>query len=112
LGELDRARRLPEDVLAGRRRVLGHDHPDTLRAQNNLAGILRAVGELDRARQLQEDVLAENAGAPCSCCRRPEPDAMTPWVGLRPDLGAPLGTPGGVGDETPDPAPGCFVTTC
>jgi hypothetical protein len=42
VGELDRARQLQEDVLAGFRRLLGDDHPDTLRAPeqpgSNLAG--------------------------------------------------------------------------
>jgi hypothetical protein len=54
LGELDRARQLQEDVLAGFRRVLGDDRPTTLMAQGNLAATLR-VG---LGRRLQEDVLA------------------------------------------------------
>src|SRR5262249_2687835 len=36
-GAYQRARQLDEDVLARSRRVLGEDHPDTLRCVNNLA---------------------------------------------------------------------------
>ena len=36
---------MDEDTLARRRRVLGEDHPDTLRSANNLAADLRALGE-------------------------------------------------------------------
>ena len=39
-----------EDTLARQRRVLGHDHPDTLRPANNLG----ALGEHEQARQLEE----------------------------------------------------------
>jgi Tetratricopeptide repeat len=46
---INRARELEEDVLVRSRRVLGDDHPDTLRAQGNLAATLRSLGELDRA---------------------------------------------------------------
>jgi predicted RNA binding protein with dsRBD fold (UPF0201 family) len=49
---------LQEQVLAGRREVLGERHPDTLRAMGNLAETLRGQGELDAARELQEQVLA------------------------------------------------------
>jgi hypothetical protein len=43
LGEYQQARALDEDTLARRRRVLGHDHPDTLISANNLAADLRAL---------------------------------------------------------------------
>ena len=47
-----------EDTLARRRRVLGEDHPDTLKSANNLASDLRALGEHQAARELDEDTLA------------------------------------------------------
>jgi len=43
---------LDEQALAGRRRVLGEDHPDTLTSMNNLAETRRALGDLDGARQM------------------------------------------------------------
>jgi len=46
LGDLDGARELHEQVLAGRRRVLGDHHPDTLMSRNNLAAVRRELGEL------------------------------------------------------------------
>ena len=58
LGEHEQARALDEDTLARRRRVLGEDHPDTLRSANNLAIDLRALGEHEQARALDEDTLA------------------------------------------------------
>ena len=45
LGEYQAARELDEDTLARSRRVLGEDHPDTLRSANNLAADLRELGE-------------------------------------------------------------------
>ena len=46
-----------EDTLIRQRRVLGHDHPDTLRVAHNLAAGLSALGEHQQARQLDEDTL-------------------------------------------------------
>jgi hypothetical protein len=46
-----------EDSLAHQRRVLGYDHPDTLRVAHNLAAGLSAMGEHQQARQLDEDTL-------------------------------------------------------
>ncbi|MDT7597746.1 MAG: hypothetical protein QOJ06_3292 [Pseudonocardiales bacterium] len=46
-----------EDTLTRQRRVLGHDHPDTLRVAHNLAAGLSAIGEHQQARQLDEDTL-------------------------------------------------------
>ena len=54
LGEVVAARELDEKVLAGRRRVLGEEHPDTLQSMNNYARDLRALGELVAARKLDE----------------------------------------------------------
>jgi len=47
LGEVEAARDLHQDTLDRRRRVLGHDHPDTLASAGNLAIDLRALGETD-----------------------------------------------------------------
>jgi hypothetical protein len=44
LGDIDGARELFEQALAGRQRVLGDDHPDTLASMNNLAAVRRDLG--------------------------------------------------------------------
>ena len=44
-GRYAEARELDEDTLARCRRVLGEDHPDTLRSANNLAIDLTNLGE-------------------------------------------------------------------
>jgi hypothetical protein len=49
---------LDEQALAGRRRTLGEDHPDTLTSMNNLAETRRALGDLDGARQRNQQILA------------------------------------------------------
>ncbi len=49
LGDVQAARDLDHDTLDRRRRVLGHDHPDTLNSAANLATDLRALGETDEA---------------------------------------------------------------
>jgi tetratricopeptide (TPR) repeat protein len=49
-----------EQVLAGRRRVLGEDHPDTLMSWHNLAYAYRSVGRVDEAITGHEKVLAHN----------------------------------------------------
>jgi Tetratricopeptide repeat len=46
LGDSHGARELEEQALAGYRRVLGDDHPSTLRAMDNLAAVRRELGEL------------------------------------------------------------------
>ena len=51
------ARDLDHDTLARRRRILGHDHPDTLHSADNLAIDLRALGEVQAARDLDHDTL-------------------------------------------------------
>ena len=56
-GDLADTRRLHEQVLEVRRRVLGEEHPDTIRSMNNLAVILRAQGNLARAHKIYEQVL-------------------------------------------------------
>ena len=45
LGEVQAARDLDQDTLDRRRRLLGDDHPDTLRSASNLAADLHALGE-------------------------------------------------------------------
>jgi hypothetical protein len=45
LGDLDGARMLLEQALAGRRRVLGDDHPATLTSMNNLAAVKQQLEE-------------------------------------------------------------------
>ena len=57
-GDYRSARSLWERVMTSRRRLLGTDHPATLRAAGNLAATLYALGELPAARTLQEERLA------------------------------------------------------
>src|SRR3712207_6054188 len=55
LGEHEQARKLDEDTLARRRRVLGDDHPDTLESADNFAVDLHELhepGEHEQARKL------------------------------------------------------------
>ncbi len=49
LGQLDDALPLQEGALATNRRVLGKEHPETLRALNNLGALLHAQGKLPEA---------------------------------------------------------------
>ena len=55
---MEAARDLHQDTLDRYRRVLGEDHPDTLRAAVQLAFDLSALGEYQAARELDEDTLA------------------------------------------------------
>ncbi|MGH3900111.1 MAG: tetratricopeptide repeat protein [Pseudonocardiaceae bacterium] len=48
------ARRLDEDTLVRRRRVLGDHHRDLLRSANGLAANLRTLGQEHQARELDE----------------------------------------------------------
>ena len=58
--------RLPESIelfernLADSERILGPDHPDTLRSRNNLAGAYEEAGRLDKAIALYERNLADS----------------------------------------------------
>jgi hypothetical protein len=54
LGEQEEARVLAEDTLTRMRRVLGADHPHTLRSANILALVLHELGEHERVHQLEE----------------------------------------------------------
>ena len=60
-GDYAAARKLQEQALEVRGRLLGKEHPDTLTAMNDLAQALNAQGELAGARQLQEQVLEASA---------------------------------------------------
>lgn len=57
-GQNRQARPLQEYALAGLRRVLGDDHPNTLHSLNDLAAIRRDLGDLEDARELFEQALA------------------------------------------------------
>ena len=58
-GQPVRAAGYLQRALAGRVRVLGADHPDTLASRNNLAAAHHAVGDLGRAIPLHEQTLAD-----------------------------------------------------
>ena len=76
-GDLQGAREFQEQVLDASRRLLGKDHPDTLRAMNNLAGTLVSQGDL-RAREFQEQVLVA-----CQRVLGPEhPSTLTAMLGV------------------------------
>lgn len=57
LGQGERGRQLGEDTLARCRRVLGENHPHTLRAAYTLAAALGEAGQDEQACQLGEDTL-------------------------------------------------------
>ncbi|MFF7385943.1 FxSxx-COOH system tetratricopeptide repeat protein [Streptomyces griseoluteus] len=58
LGGHAESRRIIEDTLTRRRRVLGDDHPDTLQSANDLASALHNVREHAESRRMDEDTLA------------------------------------------------------
>jgi len=64
LGEYEQARRLDEDILTRSRRVLGEDHPDTLRSANDLAADLRALGQYKQARRLEKQIRSRRRSWP------------------------------------------------
>jgi tetratricopeptide (TPR) repeat protein len=57
-GQYRQALPLDEQALAGRRQLLGDDHPDTLQSMNDLANICQDLGDLQRAHQLFQQTLA------------------------------------------------------
>jgi Tetratricopeptide repeat len=59
-GGLGRAIPLLEQALADCVRVLGPNHPDTLKSRNNLANAYRAAGDLGRAIPLLRKTLADS----------------------------------------------------
>jgi tetratricopeptide (TPR) repeat protein len=58
-GRMDEAVALDEGVLADRERVLGPDHPDTVRARSSLADSYSNAGRIQEALELRERVLAD-----------------------------------------------------
>jgi serine/threonine protein kinase len=58
-GRLDEAESMHREVLEGRRRVLGADHPDTLASVNNMGAVLQAQGKLKDAEVLYKEALDE-----------------------------------------------------
>ena len=57
-GDRSRARKLQEQVLATRLRLLGEEHASSLWAKSNLARTLYSQGDRSGARKLDEQVLA------------------------------------------------------
>jgi hypothetical protein len=53
VGQYEQACQLGEDTLARMRRVLGEEHPDTLRLIRSLAAV-RVLGERDQGCQREE----------------------------------------------------------
>jgi tetratricopeptide (TPR) repeat protein len=56
-GRLEQALPLYEQTLADCRRLLGKEHPATLRVANNLAGAYESAGRLEQALPLYEQTL-------------------------------------------------------
>ncbi|HZA17422.1 MAG TPA: tetratricopeptide repeat protein, partial [Pseudonocardiaceae bacterium] len=52
--QYEQARQLAEDTLTRCRRILGENHPDTLRSANTLATVLANLGERDKVHRGQE----------------------------------------------------------
>jgi Tetratricopeptide repeat len=48
---------LQQEVLEGRVRILGEEHPDTLTTKHNLASTYQAQGKIAEAAKLEEEVL-------------------------------------------------------
>ena len=63
-GDLAGARKLLEQVLGARARVLARDHPDILTTMNNLAQTLKEQGDLAGAPKLQERQCCNFTGSP------------------------------------------------
>jgi cytochrome c-type biogenesis protein CcmH/NrfG len=59
-GRVDEAIELAQRVLADLERILGPEHPETLRARMIVAFSYRAAGRLDEAIELGQRVLAES----------------------------------------------------
>ncbi len=53
MGRTEEAIRLDEETLEIRERVLGHEHPETLKSRNNLAIAYRAAGRDKDAERLE-----------------------------------------------------------
>ena len=83
-GSYQSARKLEEQVLEARRRVLGQEHPNTLTAMNNLAQTLGAQGDHAAARKLEEQVLEARRRV----LGQEHPDTLTAMNNLAQTLGA------------------------
>ena len=57
LGEYGKAEKLHSEALEIQRRVLGKEHPDTLRSRNNLAVAIKFQGRHEEAERLHREVL-------------------------------------------------------
>ena len=55
--KLAEAEALYREALAGRRKVLGDEHPETLESVRSLAGVLREQGKLDEAEPVYREAL-------------------------------------------------------
>lgn len=77
-GDLHKAQQLLDLELAATRRGLGHEHPGTLTAVNNLAALLGIQGDLAGARALFEHALAVRSKA----LGEQHPDTLTPLNNL------------------------------
>lgn len=53
---------LQQDTLTRRRRVLGDDHPRTLKSARNLAADIRALGRDEEANQLEQWIRSHSTG--------------------------------------------------
>jgi hypothetical protein len=73
LGDRSRARKLQEQVLATRLRLLGEEHASSLWAMSNLALTLYSQGDRSRARKLEEQVLETR----CRLLGEEHPDTLT-----------------------------------
>ena len=60
---LQAALEVGEETLAGRRKTLGPDHPDTIASMKGLASTLRALGDAETALELEEE-WSKLAGTP------------------------------------------------
>jgi hypothetical protein len=78
------SRDLNQDTLDRHRRVLGRDHPDTLRSATILAVDLRELGEVQAARDLDQDTLEHRR----QILGRDHPDTLASAANLATDLRA------------------------
>ena len=53
-GNWQKAEEMHTEVLEARRRVLGHDHQDTLSSMTNVAFVLRKQGKWQKAEEMQQ----------------------------------------------------------
>ena len=60
LGDYQQARQLQSDAYTRSRRVLGEDHPVTLRSARLLGLTLGSLGEHQQARRLQNDTVTRS----------------------------------------------------